>query len=311
MEGGEQLVLNSISAKALKAYLTQRICEIVDELVAKKATPKKKLQAKKPEMRIPVDLLKAEFVARFGLQGYTDGVLASLVVSLVENNYFEGGKLKPGEHPELVILDIEREILARVPPCSALNIDISDVKTLASRLRSSAHCFEFGGHTYYLEKDKTEDLINQLIRRSAIALDTKNSIKDSFYTISDELLEVFKSRLFRCPQVKDNTISRTRLYDYLTRMTKPDESRIYVILRDTRIAELLEIETVFVEPFVYTKHSLLVNAVAQHVDKYSKRFSESFYEGIAEYVRDNEKINVSKVVDSLTVSTVKLESLAE
>uniref|UniRef100_A0AAU7E1Z6 DNA-binding virion core protein n=1 Tax=Rousettus bat poxvirus TaxID=3141933 RepID=A0AAU7E1Z6_9POXV len=306
MEAGDQLVLNSISAKALKVYMSQRICEIIDELVVKKSVPKKKLQPKKPELRIPVDLIRREFVEKFGLHTYTNGVLASLITSLVENNYFENGKLKPGEHKELVILDIEKEILARVPHDSPLNIDINDVKTLASRLRASASCFEFRGHTYYLEHDKTEEIINQLIRHSAIALDTKNSVKDSFYCISDELLDVFKCRLFRCPQVKDNTISRTRLYDYLVRMTKPDESRIYVILRNARLAELLEIETVVIEPFVYTKHSLLVNAIASHVDKYSKQFSDTFYRSIAEYVKDNDKINVSKVVDYLTVPTVKI-----
>lgn len=308
---GDQLVLNSISAKALKAYLCQRLCEIVDEMVTRKAAPKKKQQAKKPEVRIPVDLIKPEFAARFGLHGYRDGVLASLIVSLVENNYFEAGKLKPGEHPELVILDIEREILARVPPESALNIDVGDVKTLAARLRTSAHCFEFRGHTYFLEHDKTEEIINQLVRNGALTLDARNSIKDSFYTISDELLDVLRARLFRCPQVKDNTISRTRLYDYLIRMTKPDESRLYVILRDARLAELLDIETVTVNHFVYTKHSLLVAAVSAHVDKYSKRFGDAFYQGIAEYVKDNEKINVAKVVDYLTVSTVKCAALAE
>ncbi|ATI21151.1 DNA-binding core protein [Eastern grey kangaroopox virus] len=311
MEAGEQLVLNSINAKALKAYLTARISDIVDELVAKKTTAKKKAQAKKPEAKIPLDLINPCFVERFGLGGYKDGVLNSLITSLVENNYFENGKLKRGDHRELVLLDVEKEILARVDPCSALNIDVGDVKTLANRLRVNANCFEFRGHVYHLEQNRTEDIINQLIRHAAISLDTKNSIKDSFYTISDELMEVFKTRLFRCPQVKDNVISRTRLYDYLTRMTKPDDSRIYVILRDQRIANILDIETVLVEPFTYTKYTLLVAAIANNVDKYSKRFNDSFYDSIAEYVKDNEKINIAKVVDYLTISTVKLDNLIE
>lgn len=49
-----------------------------------------------------------------------------------------------------------------------------------------------------------------------------------------------------------------------------------------------------------------MSAIAAHVDKYSKQFTDNFYTSIAEYVKENDKINVSKVVDYLTVPTVKM-----
>ncbi|AYO89684.1 putative DNA-binding virion core protein [Fowlpox virus] len=311
MEQFDQLVLNSISAKALKSYLTTKIAEAIDELAAKKNSPKKKAQTKKPENRIPLDLINKNFVSKFGLKGYKDGVLNSLICSLVENNYFENGKLKRGKHDELVLLDIEKEILARIDENSSLNIDVLDVKVLANRLRTNADRFEFKGHTYYLEQNKTEDIINQLIKNSAISMDMKNTIKDTFYMISDELLDVFKNRLFKCPQVKDNIISRARLYEYFIKATKPDDSKIYVILKDNNIAKILNIETIVIDHFIYTKHSLLVSSISNQIDKYSKKFNDQFYSSISEYIKDNEKINLSKVIEYLTISTVKIENTVE
>nr|CAA11291.1 fpI1L, orthologue of vaccinia I1L [Fowlpox virus] len=311
MEQFDQLVLNSISAKALKSYLTTKIAEAIDELAAKKNSPKKKAQTKKPENRIPLDLINKNFVSKFGLKGYKDGVLNSLICSLVENNYFENGKLKRGKHDELVLLDIEKEILARIDENSSLNIDVLDVKVLANRLRTNADRFEFKGHTYYLEQNKTEDIINQLIKNSAISMDMKNTIKDTFYMISDELLDVFKNRLFKCPQVKDNIISRARLYEYFIKATKPDDSKIYVILKDDNIAKILNIETIVIDHFIYTKHSLLVSSISNQIDKYSKKFNDQFLCSISEYIKDNEKINLSKVIEYLTISTVKIENTVE
>lgn len=311
MEHFDQLVLNSISAKALKSYLTTKIAEAIDELAAKKNSPKKKTQTKKPENRIPLDLINKNFVSKFGLKGYKDGVLNSLICSLVENNYFENGKLKRGKHDELVLLDIEKEILAKIDENSSLNIDVLDVKVLANRLRTNADRFEFKGHTYYLEQNKTEDIINQLIKNSAISMDMKNTIKDTFYMISDDLLDVFKNRLFKCPQVKDNIISRARLYEYFIKATKPDDSKIYVILKDENIAKILNIETIVIDHFIYTKHSLLVSSISNQIDKYSKKFNDQFYSSISEYIKDNEKINLSKVIEYLTISTVKIENTVE
>ncbi|AID46599.1 virion protein [Pigeonpox virus] len=311
MEQFDQLVLNSISAKALKSYLTTKIAEAIDELAAKKNSPKKKTQTKKPENRIPLDLINKNFVSKFGLKGYKDGVLNSLICSLVENNYFENGKLKRGKHDELVLLDIEKEILAKIDENSSLNIDVLDVKVLANRLRTNADRFEFKGHTYYLEQNKTEDIINQLIKNSAISMDMKNTIKDTFYMISDDLLDVFKNRLFKCPQVKDNIISRARLYEYFIKATKPDDSKIYVILKDENIAKILNIETIVIDHFIYTKHSLLVSSISNQIDKYSKKFNDQFYSSISEYIKDNEKINLSKVIEYLTISTVKIENIVE
>ncbi|AUD40193.1 DNA binding virion core protein [Flamingopox virus FGPVKD09] len=311
MEQFDQLVLNSISAKALKSYLTTKIAEAIDELAAKKNSPKKKTQTKKPENRIPLDLINKNFVSKFGLKGYKDGVLNSLICSLVENNYFENGKLKRGKHDELVLLDIEKEILAKIDENSSLNIDVLDVKVLANRLRTNADRFEFKGHTYYLEQNKTEDIINQLIKNSAIYMDMKNTIKDTFYMISDDLLDVFKNRLFKCPQVKDNIISRARLYEYFIKATKPDDSKIYVILKDENIAKILNIETIVIDHFIYTKHSLLISSISNQIDKYSKKFNDQFYSSISEYIKDNEKINLSKVIEYLTISTVKIENTVE
>ncbi|ALA62438.1 DNA-binding virion protein [Turkeypox virus] len=309
MEQYDQLVLNSISAKALKSYLTTKISEAIDELAAKKNAPKKKTQTKKPENRIPLDLINKNFVEKFGLCSYKDGVLNSLICSLLENNCFENGKLRHGPHEELVLLDIEKEILSKIDMQSSLNIDVLDVKVLANRLKINADSFEFKGHVYHLEQNKTEEIMNQLLKNSAICMDMKNTIKDTFYIISDDLLEVFKNRLFKCPQVKDNIISRTRLYEYLSKATKPDDSKIYVILKDAKIAKILNIDTITVDNFIYTKHSLLVSAISSQIDKYSKKFNEQFYTSISEYIKDNEKINLSKVVEYLTISNVKIDNI--
>ncbi|CCD83219.1 encapsidated DNA-binding protein [Squirrelpox virus] len=305
-EFNDQLVLNSVSARALKAHLVARISEIVDEMVVRKCPGKKKLQAKRQELRIPVDLIQPEFVKRFGLCGYKNGVLVSLLSSLVENNFFPDGKLDPSGAEELILTDIERKIISMIPRESPLYIDSGDVKTLTARLRSSASEFEFRGETYRMTPDKIEDIINQMLVTDAIRVDEKSSSKDSVYVLDDELLDVLKSRLFRCPQVKDNCISRTRLYDYFSRVTKPDESRIYVILRDPCIARALGVESVTVGEFTYTKYTMLVNALSAHVDRYSKRFSDGFYESISEFVKDNEKVNISRVVEYLTVPNVTL-----
>ncbi|ADZ29405.1 DNA-binding core protein [Cowpox virus] len=307
----DQLVFNSISARALKAYFTAKINEMVDELVTRKCPQKKKSQAKKPEVRIPVDLVKSSFVKKFGLCNY-GGILISLINSLVENNFFtKDGKLDDTGKKELVLTDVEKRILNTIDKSSPLYIDISDVKVLAARLKRSATQFNFNGHTYHLENDKIEDLINQLVKDESIQLDEKSSIKDSMYVIPDELIDVLKTRLFRSPQVKDNIISRTRLYDYFTRVTKRDESSIYVILKDPRIANILSLETVKMGAFMYTKHSMLTNAISSRVDRYSKKFQESFYEDIAEFVKENERVNVSRVVECLTVPNITISSNAE
>lgn len=115
-----------------------------------------------------------------------------------------------------------------------------------------------------------------MVKDESIQLDEKSSIKDSMYVIPDELIDVLKTRLFRSPQVKDNIISRTRLYDYFTRVTKRDESSIYVILKDPRIASILSLETVKMGAFMYTKHSMLTNAISSRVDRYSKSFKNLF-----------------------------------
>ncbi|AST09463.1 DNA-binding core protein [NY_014 poxvirus] len=307
-EFDDQLVFNSISARALKAYFTSKINEMVDELVTRKCPQKKKSQSKKPETRIPVDLVKSSFVKRFGLSNY-GGILISLINSLVENNFFtKDGKLDDIGKKELVLTDIEKKILNVVDKSSPLYIDIGDVKVLSSRLKKSATEFEFRGNTYHLENDKIEDLINQLVKDEAIQLDEKSSIKDSMYIIPDELIDILKTRLFRSPQIKENMISRTRLYDYFTRVTKKDESSIYVILKDPRIAEIMSLETVTMGAFMYTKHSMLTNAISSRVDRYSKKFQESFYDEIAEFVKENERVNVSRVVECLTVPNITLAS---
>ncbi|QHR82582.1 DNA binding protein virion core protein [Brazilian porcupinepox virus 1] len=307
-DNSDQLVLNSISARALKNYFTSKINEMVDELVTKKYPQKKKTQTRRLDNRIPIDLIKKDFVKKFKLDNYHNGVLSVLINSLVENNYFlKDGKLNDVGKNELVLTDIEKKILSIIPRCSPLYIDISDVKTLSSRLKKSAKSFTFNDNYYTLEVDKIEELINQLTKNNDIMLDEKFSIKDSVYIIPDELLDILKNRLFRSPQVKDNTISRTRLYEYFTRVTKNDDSKIYVILKDRRIAEILGIDTVEIESFVYTKHSILVNSISNNVDRYTKKFTESFYSDIAEYVKDNEKVNVSKVVDCLIVPNIIID----
>ncbi|WAH71005.1 DNA-binding core protein [Eptesipox virus] len=305
----DQLVLNSISARALKCYFITKFNEMVDELVTKKYPQKKKAQSKRPETRIPIDLIKKEFVKKFSLDQYTDGVLVSLINSLVENNYFTTeGKLNKSACEELVLTETEKRILDKITPCSPLYIDISDVKTLSTRLKTSAKEFEYNNVVYKLQADKIEDLINQLVQNKVIKLDEKCSVKDSVYNIPENLVLLFKTRLFKSPQVKDNAITKTRLYDYFNRVTKPDETKIYVILKDPKIAEVLEVDTVKHGSFLYTKHSMLINAISSNVDRYSKKFQESFYEKIAEFIKDNEKVNVSKVIECLIVPNITLES---
>ncbi|AUI80612.1 DNA-binding virion core protein [White-tailed deer poxvirus] len=311
-ENDDQLVLNSISARALKAYFTSKINDMVDELVARKYPQKKKSQTKKLESKIPIDLIKKDFVKKFKLDNYNNGVLTVLINSLVENNYFsKDGKLNDDAKNDLVLTDIEKKILEKIPKCSPLYIDISDVKILSMRLKNSANTFTFNNNSYSLEVDKIEDLINQLAKNNDIILDERFSVKDSVYYIPNELLEVFKTRLFRCPQVKDNTISRTRLYDYFTRVTKYEDPKIYVILKDIKIANILGIETVKIGSFIYTKHSMLINSISSHVDRYSKKFQDDFYNSIAEFVKDNEKVNVSKVVECLIVPNIIMDSNIE
>ncbi|AAF17920.1 gp038L [Rabbit fibroma virus] len=308
----DQLILNSISARALKNYFTSKINNMVDELVAKKYPQKKKSPVRRLDTRIPIDLIKSEFVKKFKLDTYTNGILSVLINSLVENNYFsKDGKLNDDAQQDLILNDVEKKILSKIPKDSPLYIDIGDVKTLSSRLRTVAKSFTYNDHEYTLENDKIEELINKLVRNGDIILEEKFSIKDSVYTIPDELLDVLKSRLFRCPQIKDNMISKTRLYDYFTRVTKHEESKIYVILKDKRIADILCIDTIELGSFIYTKYSMLINAIASNVDRYSKRFQEKFYESISEFVKDNEKINVSKVVECLIVPSITMESIQE
>ncbi|AMB18371.1 M038L [Myxoma virus] len=308
----DQLILNSISARALKNYFTSKINNMVDELVAKKYPQKKKTPVRRLDTRIPIDLIKHEFVKKFKLDTYTNGILSVLINSLVENNYFsKDGKLNDDAQEDLILNDVEKKILLKIPKDSPLYIDIGDVKTLSSRLKTVAKSFTYNEHKYTLENDKIEELINQLVRNGDIVLEEKFSIKDSVYTVPDDLLDVLKSRLFRCPQVKDNMISKMRLYDYFTRVTKHEESKIYVILKDKRIADILSIDTIELGSFIYTKYSMLINAIASNVDRYSKRFQEKFYESISEFVKDNEKINVSKVVECLIVPSITMDFVQE
>ncbi|QEJ79191.1 DNA-binding core protein [Goatpox virus] len=308
-DNDDQLVLNSISARALKIFFTSKINDIVDELVTKKYPQKKKPLAKRIETRIPIDLIREDFVKRFKLDNYKNGILSTLINSLVENNYFsKDGKLNDDAINELVINDIEKKILEKISKSSSLYIDVSDVKILSSRLKKPASFFIFNKNRYVLENDKIEELINQLAKNNDITLDEKYSVKDNVYILSDELLEVLKSRLFKCPQVKDNLISKTRLYDYFNRITKQEESKIYVILKDKKIADILGIDTIKIGSFIYTKHSMLMNSISSNVDRYSKKFQESFYEKISEFVKDNEKVNVSKVVECLITPNIVLDA---
>ncbi len=312
MADNDGLVLNNISARALKTYFMAKIGEMVDELVTKKYPQKKKLQYKRPDTRIPVDLIKKEFVDRFNLSNYENGVSVSLINSLVENNYFgTDGKLDLEETEELVITEIEKRILENLDKSSPLYIDVGDVKTLSSRLKTSANCFNYKDKCYRVKSDKIEDLINQLLEDGVIYLDEKSSIKDSVYSVPEDFLDILKIRLFRCPQAKDGYISRIRLFDYFNRVTKQDTCSIYVILKDKKIAEALGIETVNVGNFIYTKHSVLVNSISGNMDRYSKKFQDCFYESIAEFVKDNEKINVSKVVECLTVPHINISDKEE
>ncbi|WAB04255.1 Telomere-binding protein I1, partial [Monkeypox virus] len=71
------------------------------------------------------------------------------------------------------------------------------------------------------------------------------------------------------------------------------------------------LETVKMGAFMYTKHSMLTNAISSRVDRYSKKFQESFYEDIAEFVKENERVNVSRVVECLTVPNITISSNTE
>ncbi|QHG62603.1 DNA-binding core protein [Cetacean poxvirus 1] len=311
MDNNDQLVFNSINARALKTYLTFKINAAIDELVTRKYPHKKKTQTTRVENRIPIDLIQPSFVKKFCLEKYSNGVLISLVNSLVENNYFsDNGKLETVNN-ELMLTNTEKKILSKVSKDSSLYIDVSDVKNLSVRLKVCAKSFIYNGVVYNIENNKIEDLINSLIKTDAIYLDEKCSIKDSVYVINSDLLSIFKTRLFRCPQVKDNTITRSRLYDYFIRVIKQENPCIYVIIKDKRIADALCIETVEIGKFLYTKHSILFNAISSNIDRYTKRFNEQFYECIAEFIKDNEKVNVSRIIEYLTVQNVTIDEKPE
>ncbi|ANS71132.1 DNA-binding core protein [Pteropox virus] len=303
----DKLVLNSISARTLKAYLTSKINDIVDELVTRRPLAKKKQQTKRTEFRIPTDLINEKFVKRFKLCQYKSGVLTSLINSLVENNYFmPDGKLNLEIAKELVLTDIEVKILNSIAPSSSLYIDTSDVRVLAGRLKKPATEICFNDFTYKIDHERIEELINQMAIDGTIILDDVCSVKDSVYIISKELISVIKSRMFKAPQVKDGCITKTRLYDFFNKVTKQEDPKIYVILRDPCIATILNIDIVKVGEFYYTKHNILVNAISSNVDRCMKKFEPEFYEKLAPFVKDNEKVNVSRVVECLTIQSVNV-----
>ncbi|AWU47088.1 DNA-binding core protein [Sea otter poxvirus] len=303
----DKLVLNSISARILKTYLSNRISEIIDELVIRRPLAKKKSQLKRNEPRIPIDLINPQFVRKFKLCNYKSGILTSLITSLVENNYFtSSGKLDINNSAELVLTDIERKILDSICVSSSLYIDTSDVRVLSNRLKTPANIIEFNGHVYNIDNEHIEELINQMVEDDTIKIDDVCSVKDSVLIISDELLDVLRFRLFRAPQVKEGCITKTRLYDYFNRATKLDDQKIYVILKDQCIADRLCIETIKIGNFHYTKYSILANIISSNVDRCMKKFEDEFYEKIAEFVKENEKINVSRVIESLTIQSVTI-----
>ncbi|AVD69206.1 ORF087 [Saltwater crocodilepox virus] len=309
MDQAEGIILNNINAKLLKTYLMGKVNEAIDELVCKKIISKKKTSQKKYENKIPLDLINRDFVNKFNLSGYKDGILMSLIVSLIENTYFEHGRLKRSLCQELPLVPYERDILCSIDEDSPLNIDSGDVKTLANRLKLNANSFTYKNITYVLEPNKNEEIINALVKNGAIRFEQKLSVKDSYYSIDEELLRLLKERFFRLPQVKDGVASRLKLYDFFTRIVKNDDTKIYVALKDESVGMMMGVPTVYIAPFHYTKLSILSSTIYENIDKYSKKFIHEFYDKIAEYIKDKdtEKVNVSRVIETLTLPTVKIE----
>ncbi|WOC29281.1 DNA-binding virion protein [Equine parapoxvirus] len=306
----DRLVFNKVNANALKTFLCARISEIVDELVDRRHSLKKKAAARRVEARIPVDLLHADFVRAFGLGAYADGVLASLVASIVENNFFSpgDGKLVAGAERVLVLSALETRILALVPRESSLYVDVGDVKALAARLKSPPSHVDFAGRRYDIDANNVDDFINEAMRDGLVVLDEKSSIKDSMYAVDEELLAAMRRRFMRSPQISQGVISRSRLHDYLARALAREEHRIYVALRDPATAAALALETVELGDFTYVKHTALAAALSASIDRCSKRMHEDVYARLAHLVPENARVNVSKLVESLTVPTARLAS---
>ncbi|ASC55606.1 putative DNA-binding virion core protein-like protein [Seal parapoxvirus] len=309
----DKLVFNKVNANVLKAYLCSRISEIVDEMVDRRHMQKKKSVARRVELRIPVDLLHPKFVRAFSLDSYKDGVLASLVTSIVENNFFssEDGKLIAGAERVLILTPLETRILNCVPRESSLFIDVSDVKALAGRLKSPPSYICCGGARYDIDARHVDDFINVAIHDGLITLDEKSSLKDSMYCVDEALLSAMRKRFMRSPQISQGLISRSRLHDYLTRAMTREEFKIYVGLKDPCSAEVLGLETVCLGDFTYVKHTALVLALSAHIDRCSKRMHEDVYCRLAHLVPDNARMNVSKLVESLTVPAARVELSAE
>ncbi len=305
----ERLIFNKVNANVLKAYLCSRISDIVDEMVDRRHLQKKKSVARRVEMRIPVDLLHAPFVQEFALGAYRDGVLASLVSSIVENNFFspDDGKLVDGAERVLILTPLETRILGCVPRESSLYIDVSDVKALANRLKSPPAHIECGGTRYDIDARHVDDFINVVANDGLLVLDEKSSIKDSMYVVDEELLCAMRRRFMRSPQISQGLISRSRLHDYLMRSMTREEQKIFVALKDAESADVLGLETVCLGDFVYAKHTALVSALSASLDRCSKRMHDDVYARLAHLVPDNTRMNVSKLVESLTVQSTRME----
>ncbi|WZD65374.1 DNA-binding virion core protein [Bovine papular stomatitis virus] len=305
----ERLVFNKVNANVLKAYLCARISEIVDEMVDRRHMQKKKSAARRVELRIPVDLLHPEFVRAFSLDAYKDGVLASLVSSIVENNFFSpaDGKLVEGAERVLLLTPLETRILGCVPRESSLYIDVTDVKALAGRLKSPPSCIECAGARYEIDARHVDDFINSALRDGLISLDERSSLKDSMYCVDEELLCAMRQRFMRSPQISMGLISRSRLHDYLMRAMTREEQRIYVGLKDPASAAVLGLETVCLGDFTYVKYTALVSALSAAIDRCNKRMHEDVYVRLAHVVPENSRMNVTKLVDALTVPTTRME----
>ncbi|ADC53931.1 DNA-binding virion core protein [Pseudocowpox virus] len=305
----ERLIFNKVNANVLKAYLCSRISDIVDEMVDRRHLQKKKSVARRVELRIPVDLLHAPFVREFALGAYRDGVLASLVSSIVENNFFspDDGKLVDGAERVLILTPLETRILGCVSRESSLYVDVSDVKALASRLKSPPSHIECGGRRYDIDARHVDDFINVAANDGLLVLDEKSSIKDSMYAVDEELLTAMRRRFMRSPQIAQGLISRSRLHDYLMRSMTREEQKIFVALKDAESADVLGLETVCLGDFVYVKHTALVAALSASLDRCSKRMHEDVYERLAHLVPDNSRMNVAKLVESLTVQSTRMD----
>ncbi|AKU76519.1 DNA-binding virion protein [Orf virus] len=305
----ERLIFNKVNANVLKAYLCSRISDIVDEMVDRRHLQKKKSVARRVEMRIPVDLLHAPFVQEFALGAYRDGVLASLVSSIVENNFFspDDGKLVDGAERVLILTPLETRILGCVPRESSLYIDVADVKALANRLKLPPSHIECGGTRYDIDARHVDDFINVVANDGLLVLDEKSSIKDSMYVVDEELLCAMRRRFMRSPQISQGLISRSRLHDYLMRSMTREEQKIFVALKDAESADVLGLETVCLGDFVYAKHTALVSALSASLDRCSKRMHDDVYARLAHLVPDNTRMNVSKLVESLTVQSTRME----